>query len=208
MTDRPEGTSRTDGPTPPDEDDVSPPHEPEAGGAAVEPVPASAEEPGADLGDDIEAPEVEPEEPETPEEPEAPGTEPGPTETAPAGAATPARRREGAAQPAPRAPTPSELAVRVKDPASTIFVVGTAVVFIGILLYGLLLGEGGTLTPIPTPGPTPSITAEPSGSGSPAPSVSSAPSASVAPSASATPVASQSAAPSATPSAQPSASPS
>jgi len=85
------------------------------------------------------------------------------------------------------------------------FLLVEALVFIGILLYGLLLGEGGALTPIPTPGPTPSITAEPSGSGSPAPSASSEPSASVAPSSSPTPVASPSAEPSATSSAEPSA---
>jgi hypothetical protein len=100
--------------------------------------------------------------------------------------------------PAQRAPSPSEIAVHVREDWSKAFVIVTAAVYIGILLYGLLFGHGGFFTPlaaptpIPTEAPSASPSAEPSASGSPG----------------ASPSASPSAAPSASPSAAASASPS
>jgi hypothetical protein len=102
------------------------------------------------------------------------------------------RRRPTA--PAQRAPSPSEIAVHVREDWSKAFVIITAVVFILILLNALLLGHGGFLTPIATPTPIPSPSAEPSASGSPG----ATPSAPASPSA--TPSASPSAAASASPS--------
>lgn len=118
-----------------------------------------------------------------------------PTEREPSG-----RRRP--ATTAQQAPTPSQVAVHVREDWSKAFVVITAAVFVLILLNGLVLGHGGLLTPIPTPTPTP--TEAPSGSPS------SSPSASLVPSASTTPTESPStsAPPSASPSAEASASPS
>jgi hypothetical protein len=102
-----------------------------------------------------------------------------------------ARRRPTA--PAQRAPSPSEIAVHVREDWSKGFVIVTAAVFIGILLYGMLFGHGGFFTPIPTPSPTPSEepsaspSAEPSGSGSPVASPSASPTGSPAPSGSPSP---------------------
>jgi hypothetical protein len=101
------------------------------------------------------------------------------------------RRRPTA--PAQRAPSPSEVAVHVREDWSKAFVIITAAVFTLILLNGIVLGHGGLLTPIPTPTPTPteapsgSPSAEPSASGSPvvSPSTSAAPSPSASPSAAA-----------------------
>ena len=81
------------------------------------------------------------------------------------GAAVP--RRRGA--PAPvghRAPTQSELAVRVTDNASRFFVIGTVIVFLAILGFGLLGGNGGFLTNTPEPTVAPSVSAGPSPSAS------------------------------------------
>jgi hypothetical protein len=50
---------------------------------------------------------------------------------------------------------------RVSDRASAVFVLVTAAAFLVILLYGLGLGHGGFLTPIPTPSAVPSVTASP-----------------------------------------------
>jgi hypothetical protein len=105
-----------------------------------------------------------------------------------------ARRRPSA--PLQRAPSPSEVAVHVREEWSKAFVIVTAAVFIGILLYGLLFGHGGFFTPLPTPSPTP--TEEPSASPSAEPSASGSPAAS--PSTTASPSASPSAAASASPS--------
>ncbi len=82
------------------------------------------------------------------------------------------------------------------DNSSKAFVIAAVVVFVGILLYGMLAGRGGLLSPEKTPRPSvsatapasvaPSASAGASGSvapsASPAPSVSAAPSVSVAPS--------------------------
>ena len=63
---------------------------------------------------------------------------------------------------ASRAPSPSEIAVHVKDDVSKWFVIGTVAVFVLILLNGILLGSGGLLRPLPTPTPSASPSASPS----------------------------------------------
>lgn len=109
-------------------------------------------------------------------------------------AASTAAKRRGPAPVAPRAPTPSERAVKVTDAPSRYFVVASVLIFVAILFYGLLGGHGGFLTASPTPTPVPSesapASASPAASGSAAPSSSAgasgspaAPSASPAPSA-------------------------
>jgi hypothetical protein len=74
------------------------------------------------------------------------------------------RRREAPTPSVQRAPTQSELAVRVTDNASRFFVIGTVVVFVAILAFGLLAGTGGFLTAAPSPTAVPSVSAEPSAS--------------------------------------------
>lgn len=91
--------------------------------------------------------------------------------------------RRGAAAPE-HAPTPSELAVRIDDRISKIFVAAIATVFALIFLYALLLGRGGLLTPKRTPAPVPVAT--PAASITPAPTASAGPSISAPPSASPT----------------------
>jgi hypothetical protein len=98
-----------------------------------------------------------------------------------------ARRRAKA--PA-RTPSPSEIAVHVREDWSKAFVILTVAVFTLILLNGLVLGHGGLLTPIPTETPIPAES--PSGSPSTSPSGSATPSGSTAPSASASTAASAS----------------
>ena len=150
---------------------------------------------GADDGRDLdEEPEDEDEDEESElgeEDDKETELEPEPTTEAPvpgAGAATPpgtaARRRAGAPV-VQRAPTQSELAVRVTDNASRIFVIATVVVFSAILAFGLLAGNGGFFTPIPSPTVAPSASVVPSASVAPSASAaqSSAPSASAAASA-------------------------
>jgi hypothetical protein len=105
--------------------------------------------------------------------------------------AAPGPRRRPTA-PAQRAPSPSEIAVHVREDWSKAFVIVTGAVFIGILLYGMLFGHGGFFTPIPTP--TPAATEAPSASPSAEPSASGSPAAS--PSTSASPSAAASASPS------------
>jgi hypothetical protein len=90
------------------------------------------------------------------------------------------------------APAPvAEPAIRIKDRASKIFVLGTVLVFALVFLNGMLLGTGGTFHPYITPTPPPSESAAPSESvapsGSLAPSGSSTPSGSLAPSGSVAP---------------------
>jgi hypothetical protein len=110
------------------------------------------------------------------------------------------KRRSGATTATSRVPTPSEIAVHVKDDVSKWFVLGTVAVFVLILLNGMFLGSGGLLRPLSTPTPSASPSASPSGSATPSGTAS--------PSGSASPSASPSVAPSATPaaSASPSAS--
>ncbi len=73
----------------------------------------------------------------------------------------PSERR--AARAAERTQIPIDPALRIKDRASTLFVLLTIVVFGLIALNGLALGKGGFLTPLPTLGPlpTPVVTAAP-----------------------------------------------
>ncbi len=99
-----------------------------------------------------------------------------PAAAAAAGAAVP--RRRGATPPSvQRAPTQSELAVRVTDNASRLFVIATVAVFVAILGFGLLAGNGGLLTATPAPpSAAPSVSVEPSSSGSAEPSASAEPS--------------------------------
>ena len=70
-----------------------------------------------------------------------------------------------------------DLAHRVSDRASAVFVLLTIGAFVLIMFNVLLLGHGGLLTPIPTPSPVPSVTASPAPSGSAAVSPTIAPSA-------------------------------
>jgi hypothetical protein len=84
------------------------------------------------------------------------------------------RRAAAAATTKTRAPSPSEVAVHVKENVSKYFVIATVVVFSLILLNGLLLGTGGLLRPLPTPTPEP--TPSPSASGSPSASPAASPS--------------------------------
>jgi protein-L-isoaspartate(D-aspartate) O-methyltransferase len=95
----------------------------------------------------------------------------------------------------------------IDDRVSKIWVGLIAATFIGILLWGLLGGKAGFLspqpTPEPTPSPVPSLTASPRPSTTPRPSPSASPATSASPAPSASP-----AAPSASPSAAPSVAPS
>ncbi|HEY7598806.1 MAG TPA: hypothetical protein VH741_02675 [Candidatus Limnocylindrales bacterium] len=59
----------------------------------------------------------------------------------------------------------------IDDRVSKVWVVAIVAVFVLILVYGLLFGKAGALTP-PTPSPTPSPTAAPTLTASPAPSAS------------------------------------
>ncbi len=97
---------------------------------------------------------------------------------------------------------PTEGAIHVTDRASKVFVLAAVAVFVLILFNGLLLGVGGTLTPIPTPAPV--VTAAPT----PKPSITAKPSASTAASVAPSASAAASAAPSAAASTAPSTAPS
>lgn len=132
-----------------------------------------ADEAGTDeFGDD----ELEPEGTEAPDVAEASG--PGaPTAGMAATAAGATPRRRGIPTPvAQRAPTQSELAVRVTDNASSFFVIATVAIFAAILAFGVLAGHGGLLTAAPAPTALPSVSAAPSVSASAAPSASATPS--------------------------------
>jgi hypothetical protein len=93
---------------------------------------------------------------------------------------------------APRGPKPARTvfavdpALRIKDPVSAAFVVGTVLVFVLILANALAFGHGGAFTPLPTPTPIATTAPAPSTgpSGSPGASGSPAASPSIAPSAS------------------------
>ncbi len=101
-------------------------------------------------------------------------------------------RRRSAAASASRAPSPSEVAVHVREDVSKYFVIAVAVVFSLIFLNAMLLGTGGLLRPLATPTPEPSASASaspaasagtspttlPSTPGSVGPTLSAAPSAS------------------------------
>lgn len=164
MTERPEGT--------PEAVPSEPEEAPDSDAADVESADAELElepepEPGDDTSDDPGQDEFE-------DETVVPlGEEP----AAPLAAATMAAgsRRRGSPVPvAQRAPTQSELAVRVTDNTSRFFVIGTVVVFAGILAFGVFAGNGGLLTTTPVPTAAPSVSVAPSASAPP--STSAAPS--------------------------------
>src|SRR5262245_5249708 len=74
-----------------------------------------------------------------------------------------------------RTPFPIDPSLRIKDPASTVFVAGTILVFVLIFLKAMAFGHGGAFTPTHRPAtPVPTVSAAPSGSpgasGSAAPS--------------------------------------
>ncbi len=197
MTDRPDGTSEET----PDESEL-----PEAEPAVeAEPEAADVQAAGDETGDELDADDADEESyadqdgdassfaDEETAKFEAAGR-PGPAP------ARPTWRRAAPPPSATRAPTVSEVAVQVSDPASKIFVVGTVVVFVSILLFGIFLGNGGVLSATPTPEPTAVPTASPSAAPSASVSVSPSGSASAAPSGSGSAAPSASAAPSLSPS--------
>jgi hypothetical protein len=172
MTERPEGTPGA----PPDEPEPAPEAEPgaepEAGAPAYEPERDAAEV--DEIEAELEAEEGEADEfdDELEEETMVPlGVEPGAPSVAATGAAVP-RRRVPPPPSVQRAPTQSELAVRVTDNASRFFVIGTVVIFVGILLWGLVGGKGGLMTTTPAPTVAPIVSVAPSAS----PEVSASPS--------------------------------
>jgi protein-L-isoaspartate(D-aspartate) O-methyltransferase len=65
-------------------------------------------------------------------------------------AAAAAARAKGQPYRSETAPTPSDIAVRMRDRPSAIYVIVVAVVFAAILLNGIFLGKGGIFTPLPT----------------------------------------------------------
>ncbi len=89
------------------------------------------------------------------------------------------RRPPPPAPAAARTPTPSELAVRVDDRISAAFVIVVAVVFAAILLWGVLGGHRGLLSPRRTPAPSPSPVPSASASESPSASAAVSPSGSI-----------------------------
>lgn len=92
-----------------------------------------------------------------------PGVEPDAPPVAATGATVP-RRRGAPAPSVQRAPTQSELAVRVTDNSSRFFVIATVIVFVAIIGFGMLAGNGGLLTSTPAPTAVPSVSVGPSGS--------------------------------------------
>jgi hypothetical protein len=92
------------------------------------------------------------------------GVEPAAPLAAATGTAAVARHRQAPPPSVQRAPTQSELAVRVTDNASRFFVIGTVVIFVAILLWGLVGGTGGFLTATPGITAVPSVSVEASAS--------------------------------------------
>lgn len=189
MTERPEGTPEA---VPAEPEATADPNA-ETDAAAIEDADVDeideelegdeADEDEANAADDLEAAETD--EDELGDEFENETTEPLPGEPAVAAgtATTPSvSRRRGVPPAVQRAPTQSELAVRVTDDASRFFVIAIVIVFVAILGFGLLAGNGGFFTATPVPSAAPSVSAEPSASasgsasapatGSPAPTVS------------------------------------
>jgi len=172
MTERPEGT-----PASPDEPEAAPEAEMETGApaaAAAEAEELTAETAAYDperdaaevdeLEDELEAEADEDDgvDDELEEETVVPlGVEPAAPLVAATGAAVP-RRRQTPPPSVQRAPTQSELAVRVTDNWSRLFVIGTVAVFVAILAWGLVGGSGGLLTATPAPTAAPSASVAPS----------------------------------------------
>lgn len=159
MTDRPEGT-----PDPaPDE-----PHD-----ATEIEADGGEHAPDAEVGDEAADVEAEADDAERESDDdvadglaESSGPEPGSDGGRAAAAGTTGPLRRASTPPSvQRAPTQSELAVRVTDNVSRYFVIATVVFFIGILLFGMLGGSGGLLTATPAPvTPAPSASVAPSAS--------------------------------------------
>lgn len=168
MTERPDGTPGAS----PDEPEAAPEAETDTG--APEAPAALTEELASDtaalddegdaaeddeIEDELEAEEADDEDEAFEDEPVEPlGSEP----AAAAGAAATgagARRRQVQPPSVQRAPTQSELAVRVTDNASRIFVIVTTIVFAAILAWGLLGGNGGLFSTPQTPSVAPSVSA-------------------------------------------------
>jgi hypothetical protein len=198
--DAPDGLPDTTEPAAPEPDpepETAAPPEP----AAPEPEP----EPDTELADDIdaassdEAIEVDDDVPTEVLAAGAAAAAPAPTIPA-----MPDGRRRGVAQPTVAAV--AEPAIRIKDRASSLFVIVTVAAFVLIFLNALLLGNGGVFNPYvpPTEPPTPSIVESPSASGSAAPSGSALPSGSASPSGTVAPSGSVAPSPSAAPSVSPS----
>ena len=139
------------------------PAEPEtAGPAPDEPTEADEDDEGNDLD------EADAEAGETAEDAARVAAATGVTAAAAAGTSR-RSRRAAATQPsrmqrvlrrpvvvaAPAAtPTPSELAVRIDDRISAVFVIAVTAFYIAIFVYAIFLGGSGLLTPTPTPRPT------------------------------------------------------
>lgn len=121
---------------------------------------------------------------------------------------TSAQRRAAGAPSTTRAPSPSEVAVHVKENVSRYYVIAAVAVFVIIFLNAILLGTGGVLRPLatPTPIPTESPSESPGASASEnaSPSETTTPSGSASPSTTTSPSA---ASPAASPSAATSPSP-
>jgi hypothetical protein len=188
MTDRPAGTPEPD---PADADGLEPAETIEAeaaDGPEFDAEPLESEDDAID--DDLEADADDDELDTGPDDydeavREVAG-EPVATSATAAGAAAVASRAKRRAQPPPtRGPSPSEIAVHVREDVSKVFVIAVVAVFVAILLNALLAGNGGLLTATPSPTASPSESASPSGSASASPSVSGSAPASERPSASA-----------------------
>src|SRR5919197_489629 len=92
-----------------------------------------------------------------------PGQPSGPTAAGTAvGARGPRRPAPVARSSAPAVP-PSGLAVHIDDRVSKVFVIGSVVVFVLILLNGVLLGSGGFLSATATPPPSSAASPPPTG---------------------------------------------
>lgn len=167
MTDRPEGTPDPASDDPHDATEIEADGGERAPDAEVGDEGPEAEGDGADAeSEDAEDTEVESGDDVEDEAPESSGPGPGSDGDPRASAGTTGPRQRAATPPSvQRAPTQSELAVRVTDNVSRYFVIATVVFFIGILLFGMLGGAGGLLTATPAPvTPAPSASVAPSAS--------------------------------------------
>jgi hypothetical protein len=75
--------------------------------------------------------------------------------------------RRAARSHAERSQIQADPSLRIRDRASSLFVLVTVLVFGLIFLNGMVLGKGGLLTPFQTPTPVPALTPSPSPSESP-----------------------------------------
>ena len=148
---------------------------PDDGTTPPEDVPPAPDELAPETGDDVVEADIE-EDITAPHETAAPVADA--TEAAATAAPTrrpmrPDERRASRQAAAPTSPRPAER-VHIGDRASRLFVLASIATFALILLYGLLLGQGGLLSPDPSP--TPAVSAAPSASPSGSPGTSASPS--------------------------------